>query len=146
MLPQKPPTIALPKSWTAVMRSKSYTPERIIQLLREAEVLQSKGLTIPQACKKIGVFDSTIIPWIVSSCSTPQPCEHKFRSRDLDQRIQLIFCVVFTCVAFLSHSMFYLDSAQICTSPSSSKSTWMTFGLQHTGQSSIYSWIDPAET
>ena len=33
------------------MPSKSYTPERIIHLLREAEVYQSKGLTIPQLCK-----------------------------------------------------------------------------------------------
>ncbi len=45
------------------MPSKSYTPERIIQLLREAEVHQSKGLTIPQLCKKIGVHAQTYYRW-----------------------------------------------------------------------------------
>ena len=41
------------------MPSKSYTPERIIHLLREAEVYQSKGLTIPQLCKKIEIHEQT---------------------------------------------------------------------------------------
>ena len=45
------------------MPSKSYTPERIIQLLREAEVHQSQGLTIPQLCKKIGIHEQTYYRW-----------------------------------------------------------------------------------
>ena len=45
------------------MPSKRFTPERIIQLLREAEVHQSKGLTIPQTCKKIGVHEQTYYRW-----------------------------------------------------------------------------------
>lgn len=45
------------------MPSKSYTPERIIQLLREAEVHQSQGLTIPQTCKKIGIHEQTYYRW-----------------------------------------------------------------------------------
>jgi putative transposase len=45
------------------MPSKRFTAERIIQLLREAEVHQGKGLTIPQACKKIGVHEQTYYRW-----------------------------------------------------------------------------------
>jgi len=45
------------------MPSKSYTPERIIQLLREAEVHQSQGLTIPQLCKKIEIHEQTYYRW-----------------------------------------------------------------------------------
>lgn len=41
------------------MPSKRHTPERIIQLLRKAEVHQFQGLTIPQACKKNGVHEQT---------------------------------------------------------------------------------------
>ncbi len=45
------------------MPSKSYTPERIIQLLRAAEVHQSQGLTIPQLCKKIEIHEQTYYRW-----------------------------------------------------------------------------------
>ena len=45
------------------MPSKRYTPERIIHMLREAEVHQSKGLTIPQSGKKIGVHKQTYYRW-----------------------------------------------------------------------------------
>ncbi len=45
------------------MPSKSYPPERIIQLLREAEVHQSQGLTIPQLCKKIEIHEQTYYRW-----------------------------------------------------------------------------------
>jgi hypothetical protein len=43
------------------MPSKSYTPERIIHLLREAEVYQSKGLTIPlaQPCRLVSAWYRT---------------------------------------------------------------------------------------
>ena len=45
------------------MTSKRFTAEQIIHRLREAEVHQSKGLTIPQACKKIGVHEQTYYRW-----------------------------------------------------------------------------------
>ena len=45
------------------MPSKSYTPDRIIPLLREADVYQSKGLTIPQLCKKIEIHEQTYYRW-----------------------------------------------------------------------------------
>ena len=45
------------------MVRKGYTPEQIINKLREAEVLLSQGNTISVACKKIGVSDFTYYRW-----------------------------------------------------------------------------------
>ena len=41
------------------MARKRYSSEQIIGYLSEAEVLQAKGITIPQICKKIGVTEQT---------------------------------------------------------------------------------------
>ena len=45
------------------MVRKGYTPEQIINKLREAEMLLSQGNTIGVACKKIGVSDYTYYRW-----------------------------------------------------------------------------------
>ena len=45
------------------MARKRYTSEQIIVYLREAEVLQAKGSTIGQVCKKIGVTEQTYYRW-----------------------------------------------------------------------------------
>ena len=45
------------------MPKKGYTPEQIINKLREAEVLISKGTAIGLTCKKIGVSDYTYYRW-----------------------------------------------------------------------------------
>ena len=45
------------------MSQRRHTPEQIIHKLREAEVELSKGATVPQACKKIGVTDQTFYRW-----------------------------------------------------------------------------------
>jgi len=45
----------MPKKW--------YTPEQIINKLREAELLINQGNTISIACKKIGVSDFTYYRW-----------------------------------------------------------------------------------
>jgi putative transposase len=45
------------------MVRKWYTPEQIINKLREAEVLLNQGNTIGVACKKIGVSDYTYYRW-----------------------------------------------------------------------------------
>jgi len=45
------------------MNGKRYKPEQIIGKLREAEVEISKGATVPEACKKIGVTDQTYYRW-----------------------------------------------------------------------------------
>ncbi len=45
------------------MPKKAYTPEQIINKLREAEVLLSQGNAIGVTCKKIGVSDYTYYRW-----------------------------------------------------------------------------------
>ncbi len=45
------------------MVRKGYTPEQIINKLREAEVLLSQGATLPVVWKKIGVSDCTYYRW-----------------------------------------------------------------------------------
>jgi putative transposase len=43
--------------------AKRYTAEQIVAKLREHERLQGQGLTIPLACKRIGVSDQTFYRW-----------------------------------------------------------------------------------
>ncbi len=45
------------------MGRKNYTPGQVIKKLREAEVLQSKGETVDQICRKLGVSDVTYYRW-----------------------------------------------------------------------------------
>ena len=45
------------------MPKKGYSPEQIINKLREAEILLSQGNTIGVVCKKIGVSDFTYYRW-----------------------------------------------------------------------------------
>jgi len=45
------------------MPRKGYSPEQIINKLREAEVLLIQGNTIAVTCKKIGVTDQTYYRW-----------------------------------------------------------------------------------
>ena len=45
------------------MARRSYTPERIINKLREAEILLSQGSTVAEAARKIGVTDMTYYRW-----------------------------------------------------------------------------------
>jgi putative transposase len=45
------------------MVRKTYTPEQIINKLREAEILISQGTTFPIMLKKIGVSDCTYYRW-----------------------------------------------------------------------------------
>jgi putative transposase len=45
------------------MPSKRYSVEQIVAKLREMERLQGQGLTIPQACKRIGISDQTFYRW-----------------------------------------------------------------------------------
>jgi putative transposase len=42
---------------------KMFTPEQIIGKLREAEVLMSKGASLADVCKKIGVTNVTFYRW-----------------------------------------------------------------------------------
>ncbi len=45
------------------MVRKSYSPEQIINKLREAEILISQGATLTLMLKKIGVSDCTYYRW-----------------------------------------------------------------------------------
>ena len=54
------------------MARKRYSSEQIMGYLREAEILQSKGSTIPQICKKIGVTEQTYQRWRKEGLKVPQ--------------------------------------------------------------------------
>ena len=45
------------------MPKKGYSPEQIINKLREAEVLLSQENTIAAVCRKIGITDQTYYHW-----------------------------------------------------------------------------------
>ena len=45
------------------MARRAHTPEQIIHKLRQAEVEISKGATVPQAARKIGVTEQTFYRW-----------------------------------------------------------------------------------
>ena len=45
------------------MPKKAYTPEQIINKLREAEILLSQGATLAVIWKRIGVSDCTYYRW-----------------------------------------------------------------------------------
>ena len=45
------------------MSRKRYTPEQIIRMLREAEVLISQGMTAAEAARQIGVVEQTYYRW-----------------------------------------------------------------------------------
>jgi len=45
------------------MVNKGYTPEQIINKLREAEILLSQGASVPEASRKIGIVEQTYYRW-----------------------------------------------------------------------------------
>jgi len=45
------------------MARKRYTPEQIIRLLRQAEVLSSQGRNLSEICREIGVTENTYYRW-----------------------------------------------------------------------------------
>ena len=45
------------------MAKKGFTPEQIINKLREAEIMFSQGASLPVILKKIGVSDATYYRW-----------------------------------------------------------------------------------
>jgi transposase-like protein len=45
------------------MSKKCFTPEEIVNMLREADVLIGQGQTVAQACKRIGVTSITYYRW-----------------------------------------------------------------------------------
>jgi transposase-like protein len=47
----------------AVMGRQRHTAEQIISKLREAEVLQAKGMSIEEVMRQLGVSDATYYKW-----------------------------------------------------------------------------------
>ena len=45
------------------MVRKTHSPERIINKLREAEILLNQGPTVGEACRQIGVTEQTYYRW-----------------------------------------------------------------------------------
>jgi transposase-like protein len=45
------------------MANKTYSPEQAVAKLRQIEVLQAGGKSIPQACKEAGITDVTYYRW-----------------------------------------------------------------------------------
>ena len=45
------------------MGRKRFSPEQIIVKLREAEIIESKGLAQVEAAKKLGIAEQTLIRW-----------------------------------------------------------------------------------
>jgi putative transposase len=45
------------------MSRKRYTPEQIIGMLREAEVLLSQGRTTWEVCRQLGVSEESYYRW-----------------------------------------------------------------------------------
>lgn len=45
------------------MPKKKFSPEQIVSMLREAEVLVGKGQNIQEVCRTLGVTDQTYYRW-----------------------------------------------------------------------------------
>ena len=45
------------------MKKKTYSPEQIVKLLREVAAAQSAGQTVEQACRDLGVAESSYHRW-----------------------------------------------------------------------------------
>ncbi len=60
--------------------AKRYSPEQIVAKLREHEKLQGQGLTIPQACKRIGVSDQTFYRWRLKYGAMKEDEAHRLKA------------------------------------------------------------------
>jgi putative transposase len=45
------------------VKQQRFSPEQIVNKLRQAEVMQAQGQTIAQACKAIGITEQTYYRW-----------------------------------------------------------------------------------
>jgi putative transposase len=45
------------------MKTKTYTPEQIVRLLRQIEAGQAEGKTVEETCRTLGIGDSTYHRW-----------------------------------------------------------------------------------
>ena len=61
-----------------------YSPEQIVAKLREMERLQGQGLTIPQACKKIGISDQTFYRWRIKYGALKEDEAHRLKALETE--------------------------------------------------------------
>ena len=45
------------------MARRRHSPEQVVRMLREAEVELSRGMTVRDVCKKLGITDQTYYRW-----------------------------------------------------------------------------------
>ena len=64
--------------------AKRYSPEQIVAKLREHEKLQGQGLTIPQACKRIGVSDQTFYRWRTKYGALKEDEAHRLKALEAE--------------------------------------------------------------
>ncbi len=62
------------------MAGKRYTAEQIVGKLRQHEKLQAEGLTIPQACKRIGISDQTFYRWRLKYGAMKEDEAHRLKA------------------------------------------------------------------
>lgn len=60
--------------------AKRFTVEQIVAKLREHEKLQGQGLTIPQACKRIGISDQTFFRWRLKYGALKEDEAHRLKA------------------------------------------------------------------
>lgn len=60
--------------------AKRYSAEQIVAKLREHEKLQGQGLTIPQACKRIGISDQTFYRWRIKYGALKEDEAHRLKA------------------------------------------------------------------
>ena len=60
--------------------AKRFTVEQIVAKLREHEKLQGQGLTIPQACKRIGISDQTFFRWRLKYRALKEDEAHRLKA------------------------------------------------------------------
>ncbi len=66
------------------MPAKRYSVEQIVARLREHEKLQGQGLTIAQACKKIGISDQTFFRWRIRHGALKEDEAQRLKALELE--------------------------------------------------------------
>lgn len=85
-------------------RVTKYTPEQIVAKLREHEKLQGRGLTIPQACKKIGISDQTFYRWRTKYGALKEGEAHRLKALEAENgRLKRIVAERALDISMLKH-------------------------------------------
>lgn len=65
------------------MSRKRFSPERIITILREAEVLLIQAAPVAEVCRKLGVSEQTCFRWRAGAAVVPDGQDSDRRQPDL---------------------------------------------------------------